>query len=122
MEELPLLEIANLARLFAQLIGHFSLSLSILKALNFELLEAKQHIFVRAFFTELLSKFGEDVVFQVFQRVCVIKDLLPFRQGLLLFFAQSFELPPTLTPEQKVHVRQRVKNIQKMLDESNFVS
>jgi hypothetical protein len=121
MEELPLLEIANLARLYAQLIGQFSLSLSVLKALNFELLEAKQHIFVRAFFAELLSKFGEDVVFQVFQRVCVVKDLLPFRQGLLLFFAQSFELPTALTAAQQAQVRRRVKNIQKMLDEANFV-
>jgi hypothetical protein len=121
MEELPLLEIAHLALLYAQLIGHYSLSLSVLKALNFELLEAKQHIFVRAFFVELLSKFGEDVVFQVVHRVCVNKDLLSFRQGLLVFFAQPFELPSTLSKEQQSHVRRRIKNAQKMLDEANFV-
>jgi len=83
---LPVRAISNLAHLIANLVAISSLSLSVLKTLEFaDQMEAHTMLFVSLIIKTLLMQFSEDVAANVFQRIANVKELFSYRERLILF-------------------------------------
>lgn len=86
LPSLPVRTISNLGILLAHLIANFSLSLSVLKAVEFsEQMEAHTTLFLTLVVKTLLTQFGEEVTTKLFERITGTKELFTFREQLLLF-------------------------------------
>ena len=83
----------NLARLTASLIGEFSISLAVLKVIDFvdiQKLTPKLLLHCRILFEYLLSKFSNEVLWSVFSRIASTAELADFRDGISLYLNQRF--------------------------------
>lgn len=81
----------NLARLTVALIGSFTLSLSIVKVVDFtdiRKLSSKVVVHFLVMFESLLIDFSEDIVWGVFSRIAAAPELTSLRDGLILFLNQ----------------------------------
>lgn len=78
----------NLARLTASLIGSFSLSLSIVKVVDFieiQKLAPKVVIHFRIMFECMLTEYKDDIIWAIFSRIAIAPELAALRDGLGLF-------------------------------------
>ena len=66
---ISLLALSHLAKLYAHLFSSFSLSLAILKILDFSSLSAKEILFLRILFCTIFSSFQPQVVQKIFSRL-----------------------------------------------------
>ncbi|KAG0629231.1 hypothetical protein M758_1G087200 [Ceratodon purpureus] len=83
----------NLARLTASLVGGFSISLSVVKVIDFidmQKLTPKVLLHCRIMFEYLLSKFSNEILWSVFSRIASTAELAGFRDGLSLYLNQRF--------------------------------
>jgi len=113
MDDLQLLEISNLAQFLAMLIGSFSLSLSMLKVVEFHRLGSKSILFFRIFFRTLFTKTESSDLENVFQRIAEKSDFSIVRQNILFFLNTAF-----LTKEEartEKDLSKRITSVRKLL-------
>ncbi|CAM6129838.1 unnamed protein product [Calypogeia fissa] len=88
LDTMELRRSANLARFLAHMIGLYSLSLAVLKAVDFtdpSVMTAKVVMHFRIFLETLLTEYSEEVIWNCFSRVAAPPNLATFRDGLALF-------------------------------------
>ncbi len=91
LSTVPVRTISNLAHFLAFLVGNFSLSLSVLKAVEFsEQMEPRVTLFFTIFFKYLLTKFDEDKVLSMLKRITESKELFVLREQIVIFFQQLY--------------------------------
>ena len=121
----PMLKLANLGRLLAHLFRQFSLSMSILKVLDFSKLADNAVIFLQLTLADLLAHVKSDAdVKTLLQRMASTADGLEVaRDGLSLFFHKHMRrgdlraVCSSLSPEKQRLLVQRVKTTKKHLGE-----
>ncbi|XP_057842704.2 uncharacterized protein LOC131052122 [Cryptomeria japonica] len=102
LDSMELRRLANLARFLADLIGSFSLSLSVLKAIDFTdcaMLTSKVIVHFRILFETLFTEFSDNVIWNIFTRIASFPELENLRNGLELFIYQHVN-KNALTEEQ----------------------
>lgn len=91
LESMEIRRISNLARLVAELIGSFALSMTILKVVDFadvRTLTSKRVVHFGIMFRVLLTEYPENVVWAAFSRIAAAPELSSFRDGLTVFLHQ----------------------------------
>ena len=119
--------ISNLAHLIVRLIASNSLSLSIFKVVDFTQLNTYSIVFFRLVFTTLFSKYNEDIIDSVFQRLSVNNDgpIILLKEGICHFFLQEqlhhankMNNNNGNNNEQQTIIFKRMKAVKKMLEKS----
>mmetsp|Transcript_15968 Transcript_15968/g.18046 ORF Transcript_15968/g.18046 Transcript_15968/m.18046 type:complete len:320 (+) Transcript_15968:21-980(+) len=116
-DEMKESKIINLASLLAHLIANFSLSLSILKVVDFSFRDSKNGIrFFNAFFYNLLHYDEDDTktVMKIFSRLANSKDFHSISDGILLFFHHHLSLEHE-DEERTLKLRKRANKVKRML-------
>ncbi|KAH9318749.1 hypothetical protein KI387_020518, partial [Taxus chinensis] len=99
---MELRRLANLARFIADLIGSFSLSISVLKAVDFTdcaVLTSKVVMHFRILFENLFTEYSDAVIWNIFTHIANYPELENLRNGLDLFMQQHIN-KNALTGEQ----------------------
>ncbi|KAK3264051.1 hypothetical protein CYMTET_27182 [Cymbomonas tetramitiformis] len=92
LDDMEVRRLTNLARLLAGLVLEFSLSLAVLKVVDFSRLSSKQIFFYRIFFEQILLA-DEELLTRVLQRIASAGNLAPLRDGIQLFLQTAVKLP-----------------------------
>jgi nucleolar MIF4G domain-containing protein 1 len=88
LNECPVRNIINLSHLLAHMIGHQALSLSVLKAVDFDHIKKQEVIFYRLFFMNLLLDYDEHTVNNQFLKLVRVRHCDALREGMQLFLMQ----------------------------------
>jgi len=117
MESLKPRQVSNLAKLLAQLMLHFTLSLAALKSVDFASLEDEGVAFFNVFFASLLCYGGEDRdaarrVAKTINRLGGSKEFSVVSDGILLFFHRHLLIPDG--PDSLL--AKRVKMMKRIID------
>jgi len=89
LETLPLKSVSNMATFVAELVGHFVLSLTALKLIDFCNLTARQILFLRLFFIHLFDHFQKEVITSILRRILSANKVIGLREGLVHFFLRE---------------------------------
>lgn len=91
LDSMEMRRLANLARFLADLIGSFSLSLAVLKAMDFTdsaVLTSKVMMHFRILFETLFTQHSDNDIWNIFTRIASPPELENLRNGLELFIHQ----------------------------------
>lgn len=110
-------ELANLAKLLAQLAGMFALSLSVLRIIEFEPLSARHLLFLRIVFTHLFTTFPEVTLLKVLRRLCAAPNTEDLREGLQTLLEKGLE-PMKLNEENSTKFKRGARLARKVLEEA----
>lgn len=91
LDSMEMRRLANLARFLADLIGSFSLSLAVLKAVDFTdsaVLTSKVMMHFRILFETLFTQHSDNDIWNIFTRIASPPELENLRNGLELFIHQ----------------------------------
>jgi nucleolar MIF4G domain-containing protein 1 len=93
---MELRRLANLARFMAHMVGSYSLSLAVLKAIDFTdltVMTAKVVMHFKIFLDTLLTEYSDTVIWNCFSRIAAPPNLTTLRDGLALFLHQHTKQP-----------------------------
>jgi nucleolar MIF4G domain-containing protein 1 len=115
-------QIANLALLLAELVANFSLSLGVLKALEFDLANAHVLVFLRVFAVKLLTGFEAETTRAVFERICKkgSEKLAKLREDLIHLFARGNLTNSNALQVDKAQLRERIEIARSSLEKASF--
>lgn len=119
-DSLRLPELANLAKLLAQLSGQFALSLSVLRIIEFEPLLPRHLLFLRICFIHLFTSFPEATILSALRRLCAAPNTADLREGLLGFVEKGISAP-RLSAENALKVKRGARMARKVLEEAEQV-
>ncbi|KAJ5069070.1 nucleolar mif4g domain-containing protein [Anaeramoeba ignava] len=125
LDELEIRRVINSAKLLANLILMNSLSLVILKVVDFSQLKEKGIVFFKLLFILILSSSDLKSIMVAFQRVSSVPQLINLKQSLFIFLESEIkhehELVSILFPEKeklneiRILIKKRIKLLQKTL-------
>eukprot|EP00455_Lapot_gusevi_P043605 TRINITY_DN5328_c0_g1_i3.p1 TRINITY_DN5328_c0_g1~~TRINITY_DN5328_c0_g1_i3.p1 ORF type:complete len:208 (-),score=43.34 TRINITY_DN5328_c0_g1_i3:44-667(-) len=88
---MPVRRASNLAHMFIHLVQQGSLSLAVLKILDFQKLESSAVLFLHVVFSALLLKNNDQDIHKIFGRISAKEELSALQDGIIFFFERHLK-------------------------------